>query len=281
MVIEQPTKQMKPNAAPDWYYDPGRTPQELRSAFRREDWTSSTKGMGLGYVPMNLVILPQADAYDFLVFCFRNPKPCPLIEVTEPGDPVPIYCAPDADLRADLPKYCVYEKGRLVEEVLNIMDYWRGDLVCFLIGATAGADRVLMEAGVPVRQLEETHSHVAYMSNIPAQPAGRFHSGHLVVPMRPLTPAQAIRAIQITTRLPALQGAPIHIGDPTAIGIQDLSKPDFGVPVTIKEGETPVFWAGGATAQIVAMESRIDFMITHAPGHMFISNLIPAELTVL
>jgi uncharacterized protein YcsI (UPF0317 family) len=237
--------------------------------------------MLLGSVHLNLVILPKADAYDFLVFCFRNPKPCPVVEVTEPGNPTPTHCAPDADLRTDLPKYRIYKKGELRGEVTNILDHWRDDLVCFLLGCSIGADRALVEAGVPVRHLEETRSHLAYISNVPIQPAGRFHSGRLVVSMRPLTPAKAIRAVQITTRLPAVHGAPVHFGDPTVIGIQDLSKPDFGIPVTVREGEIPVFWACGVTPQVVAMDSKIDFMITHAPGHMFITDLNDAKLAVL
>lgn len=278
------TEQTKPAAFSEeatWYFAPERTPQELRAAFRREEWTASTKGMLLGYVHLNLVILPKEDAFDFLVFCFRNPRPCPVIEVTEPGDPTPRYCAPDADLRTDLPKYRVYRNGKQVDEPLNIKSYWRDDLVAFLLGCSIGADRALVEAGVPVRHLEETRSHLAYITNVPTVPAGRFHSGRLVVSMRPLTPANTIRATQITTRLPAVHGAPVHIGDPRAIGIEDLRKPDYGVPVTVKDDEVPVFWACGVTPQVLALDSKVDFMITHSPGHMFITNLVDEELAVM
>ncbi|MDA0991497.1 MAG: DUF1445 domain-containing protein [Verrucomicrobia bacterium] len=264
----------------EWFYSPERTPRELREAFRREEWKRPTKGMGLGYATMNLVIVPQQDAFDFQLFCFRNPKPCPLIEVLEAGNSFPTISAAGADIRTDLPQYRIYRAGKLAEEVLNIKDYWRDDLVTFLIGSTGGTDKALVDAGLPVRQLEGTRSHVAYLSSIPIVPAGRYHTGQLVVAMRPMTPAQAIRATEITARMPQLQGGPVHVGYPEAIGIADINQPDFGEAVAFREREIPVFWAGGVTAQIVAMASGIEFMIGHAAGHMFISDLTAGMLTV-
>lgn len=274
----QPRVQAK-DRAPDWFYLED-DPRKLRDAFRRNEWNGPTKGMAFGYVHANLAILPLADAYDFLVLCQRNPRPCPVVEITEAGAWEPVMTAPGADLRTDAPRYRVYQNGVLTDEPTDIIKYWRKDLVSFLIGCGIGSDRALMEAGVPVRQIEETGKPLAYITDVPVVPAGRLH-GRVVVNMRPLTITQAIRAVQITTRLPATHGAPIHIGDPAAIGIQDLRKPDFGVPVTVKEGEVPVFWACGVTPQVVAIDSKVEFMITHAPGHLFITDKKDAELAVL
>lgn len=255
-------------------------PRKVREIVRRGEWTSYTKGLAMGYTQANLAILPKEDAYDFLVFCQRNPKPCPLLEVTDVGDPVPRYLAPGADLRTDVPKYRIFRRGELKAEVTDILGYWRDDFVAFLLGCSITFEAALLKAGVPVRQLEETRAACAYITNIPCRPSGKFH-GPLVVSMRPMTPERAVRAIQVTTRFVAAHGAPVHLGEPAAIGIQDIRKPDFGLPVTIKEGEIPVFWACGITPQTVALESKVELMITHAPGHMFITDLRDEQVTVL
>ena len=246
-------------------------PKKVREAIRRKEWTTVTVGLAPGYTQANLVVLPKADAFDFLLFCLRNPKPCPLLEVTDPGDPEPKQTAPGADLRTDVPKYRVFRHGRLAEEVLDISPYWREDLVAFLLGCSFTFEYALLQAGLPVRGWD-TMAFTAFTTHIPCTPVGKFR-GRMVVTMRPFTPEQAVKAVQVTSRFPRAHGAPVHIGDPGAIGIADLAKPDFGSPMEVKPGEVPVFWACGITPQVVALESGVEFMLTHAPGHMFITDL--------
>jgi uncharacterized protein YcsI (UPF0317 family) len=256
------------------------SPQRVRAMIRSGEWDFYTKGLVMGYAQANLVILPKEDALEFLVFCQRNPKPCPVIEVTDVGNPEPVYCAPGADLRTDLPRYRVFRRGELVDEPTDVKKYWRGDLVAFLIGCSLTFEGALLDAGVPIRALEENVGTCDFISSIRCRPSGKFH-GPMVVSMRPMTPEQAVRATQVTTRFSATHGAPVHIGDPAAIGIEDIYSPDFGAGVTIKEGEVPVFWACGITPQVVALESKPEFMITHKPGHMFITDLRDAQVAVL
>lgn len=255
-------------------------PNEIRERIRNLEITGPTAGMSKGFTQANLVILKKEHAFDFLLFCQRNPKPCPLLDVTEPGSPVPAKIAGNADIRKDIPKYRIYKDGVYTEEVTDITDYWEEDMVGFLLGCSFTFETPLLEGGIPVRHIEEQCNVPMYKTSIPCEKAGMFE-GPTVVSMRPMSHADAIRAIQITTRFPAVHGAPIHIGDPSKIGITDLAKPDFGDAVTIKEGEIPVFWACGVTPQAVAMESKPSIMITHAPGCMFISDIKDESLSVL
>lgn len=256
------------------------SPVEIRELIRKQEITGPTAGMSKGFAQANLVILKKEHAFDFLLFCQRNPKPCPLLDVTEPGSFHPSKIAKDADIRKDIPKYRIYKDGVYTEEVTDITEYWEDDMVGFLLGCSFTFETPMLENGIPIRHIEENCNVPMYKTNIQCEKAGMFE-GPTVVSMRPMTPEDAIRAIQITTNLPGVHGAPIHIGDPSQIGIQDISKPDFGDAVTIKEGEVPVFWACGVTPQAVAMESKPSIMITHAPGHMFISDLKDRELSML
>lgn len=256
------------------------SPVEIRELIRKQEITGPTAGMSKGFAQANLVILKKEHAFDFLLFCQRNPKPCPLLDVTEPGSFHPSKIAKDADIRKDIPKYRIYKDGVYTEEVTDITEYWEDDMVGFLLGCSFTFETPMLENGIPIRHIEENCNVPMYKTNIQCDKAGMFE-GPTVVSMRPMTPEDAIRAIQITTNLPGVHGAPIHIGDPSQIGIQDISKPDFGDAVTIKEGEVPVFWACGVTPQAVAMESKPSIMITHAPGHMFISDLKDRELSML
>ncbi len=255
-------------------------PRKIRGMIRRGEWTKSTRGIALGYTQANLAILPKEDAFDFLVFCQRNPKPCPVIEVTEVGDPETKITAPGADLRTDVPGYCIYRRGELVEEVKDISSYWRDDFVGFLLGCSLTFEATLLANDVPIRQIEERRGPTVFRTNIPCRPAGKF-KGPLVVSMRPMPADKAIRAIQVTSRFPSTHGAPVHVGDPAQIGIRDINEPDWGVGVTIKPGEVPVFWACGVTPQAVAQEAKVEIMITHAPGHMFITDLKDEHFTVI
>jgi len=255
----------------------GLHPKEMREKIRTGEWQGPTAGCCDGYVQANLVVLPKAVAYDFLLFCQRNPRPCPVLEVTDPGNPEPRTTAPAADLRTDLPRYRVYRGGKLERELTDLCEIWRDDLVGFLLGCSFTFDVALQRVGVPVRHLEEGKNVSMYITNRPCRPAGTL-SGPLVVSMRPIPPPLIPRAGEGTAHFPQAHGAPVHVGEPEAIGIADLSRPHFGDRVSIHSGEVPVFWACGVTPQAVAMHARPELMITHAPGHMFITDLRDEEL---
>lgn len=256
------------------------TPEELWPLIRKEKITSPTAGMCDGYTQANLVILPKAEAFDFMIYAQRNLKPVPVLDVTEPGKSAPKLVAPKADLRTDIPKYRVYKEGKLVDEPLNIKDLWQDDFVAFLLGCSFTFERALLDASIPVRHREEDKNVPMYISNIETTPGGIF-KGPTVVTMRPIPREKVVKAVQVTSRFPLTHGAPVHIGDPQQIGIDDLSEVDFGDSVEVREGEVPVFWACGVTAQVAAMEVKPEITITHAPGHMFITNRKDHEYSVL
>jgi len=256
------------------------SPALVRELIRRGELDRPTAGLCQGYVQANLAVVPKALAYDFLLFCQRNPKPCPVLDVTDVGSPEPRFLAPGADLRYDIPRYRVWKKGELVDEPTDVAQYWRDDLVAFLLGCSFTFETALLNAEVPIRHIEEDCNVPMYMTNIACRPAGFFH-GTTVVSMRPMRPELAIRAVQVTSRFPGVHGAPVHIGDPSAIGIKDINKPEFGDSVTIHPGEIPVFWACGVTPQAVAMAVKPELMITHSPGHMFIGDIRDESLAVL
>ena len=252
----------------------------IRTDIRTGRWNGVTSGIAPGYVQANLAILPQELAFDFLLFCQRNPKPCPLIEVIEAGETNPKITAPDADIRTDVPSYRIYENGNFVAEIDSLKDVWREDLVSFLLGCSFSFENSLLEAGIPLRHQDMGCNVPMFITNIPTTPAGIF-SGPMVVSMRPVQRDKIVRAVQVTSRFPATHGAPIHIGDPSSIGIEDLSQPDFGDPVRIGPQEVPVFWACGVTPQAVALNCKPSLMLTHAPGKMFITDQKDADYSVL
>ena len=253
-------------------------PVSARAAIRAGRWTGTTAGLAPGYAQANLVLLPASRAYDFLLFCHRNPKPCPLLEVTDPGDPYPSRVAANADVRTDIPRYRIFRQGAPAGEAHRIIDLWREDFVAFLLGCSFTFEAAMQRSGVPVRHLDESRNVPMYVSSIMCRPAGAF-AGPMVVSMRPVPVTLIPRAVQVTARYPLAHGAPVHIGDPPAIGIRDLGRPDFGDAVTVRAGEVPVFWACGVTPQAVAREARPEIMITHAPGHMFITDLRDEDMT--
>lgn len=256
------------------------TPKEVRTLIREKKYTGQTSGMCRGYAQTNLAILPKKEAFDFLLFCQRNRRPCPLLDVTEAGSPEPKLAAPGADLRYDIPGYRVYRKGILTDEPADLSQYWQDDFVAFLLGCSFSFEAPMIEAGLDVRHVTDHHNVPMYISNISTVPAGIFH-GPMVVSMRPMKPADAIRSVQITTRMPFVHGAPIYFGDPAGIGIRDIDHPDFGDPSEIHPGEIPVFWACGVTPQAAAMAAKPDIMITHAPGHMFITDIKNTDLAIM
>ncbi|MDJ0511553.1 MAG: putative hydro-lyase [Crocosphaera sp.] len=249
-----------------------RTTEQIRRLIRTGKFMRPTTGLCDKYLQANLVIISQKSAFDFLLFCHRNPKPCPILDVTDVGSFEPKMVAPGADLRTDLPLYNIFQNGELLEKVRDIRQYWRDDFVAFLIGCSFSFEAAMIEANLPVRHIEENKNVPMYISNIPCETAGSF-SGDLVVSMRPFTPIQAIKAVEITSKFPKAHGAPIHFGDPTKIGISNINKPDFGDQVSIKDEEIPVFWACGVTPQLAIKNSGVNFAITHAPGYMFITDI--------
>ncbi|MBQ7733194.1 MAG: putative hydro-lyase [Synergistaceae bacterium] len=255
------------------------SPQAVRKMIRAGEWDRPTSGMCEGYVQANLAVLSKEIAYDFLVFAMRNPKPCPILDITEPGSTEPKLIAPGADIAKDIPRYRVWKKGELVDEVTDVTKYWRDDLVGFLIGCSFSFEGAMLQSRVPVRHIECGCNVPMYITNIQCKPAGRL-SGPMVVSMRPIPAALVPKAVLCTGRFPAVHGAPVHIGDPAGIGIKDINKPDFGDAVEIKAGEIPVFWACGVTPQAVIMAAKPDFAITHAPGHMFIADLRDSDYAV-
>lgn len=253
------------------------SPKDIRLLIRKGKWDRPTAGLAMGYAQANLVILPEKYAFDFLLFCQRNPKPCPLLEVLEAGQYQTKFLSKEADIRTDIPRYCIYRWGRLESTVKEIKSLWEDDWVTFLLGCSFSFEEALLRAGIPVRHIEEKKNVPMYITNIPCEPAGLFR-GPMVVTMRPIPSEKVSLAVQITARYRLVHGAPVHIGDPERIGIKNLKKPDFGDSVTIRKGEVPCFWACGVTPQSVVMRTKPDLCITHAPGHMFISDLLNEEL---
>jgi uncharacterized protein YcsI (UPF0317 family) len=231
-------------------------------------------------VQANLAILPRDLAFDFLLFCQRNPKPCPLLEVVDAGQVEPVLTTPGGDIRSDVPGYRIYENGEFTAEVDSLVPHWRDDLVSFLLGCSFSFETAMTDAGIPLRHQEMGSNVSMYITNVATNPAGQF-SGPMVVSMRPIKRDQIVRAVQVTSRFPATHGAPVHIGDPAAIGIKDIAAPDFGDAVKIYPGEEPVFWACGVTPQAVALNCKPSLMMTHAPGMMFITDQRDAEYAVL
>ncbi len=252
-------------------------PREVRLAIRGGRHRSHTAGLAPGYVQGNVCILPREHAEDFRAFCERNPKPCPLLAVSAPGDPRLPTLGEDLDIRTDVPRYRVFRNGNLEGEVFDLKALWREDLVAFVLGCSFSFEEALMKAGLPLRYVEQGRNVPMYRTSVDTVPAGPFR-GKLVVSMRPFRPADAIRAIEITSRYPRVHGSPVHIGEPRMIGIEELNKPWAGDPTEVREDELPLFWACGITPQSVVLEAKLALCITHSPGHMLVTDLENASL---
>jgi uncharacterized protein YcsI (UPF0317 family) len=259
---------------------PAETGLAARLRVRRGEDRRPTAGAAPGYVQGNLAILPADLAADFLRFCHFNPKPCPLLGMSAPGDPRIPALGPDLDIRTDLPRYRVWHDGALVEETDDIKAHWRDDLVAFVIGCSFSFEEALAADGLELRHVAQRRNVPMYRTSIETTPAGPFR-GPMVVSMRPFRPADAIRAVQITTRFPSVHGAPVHIGLPHLIGIKDIAKPDYGDAVPVGDDELPVFWACGVTPQSVVATVKPEFCITHAPGYMLVTDLLNSQLAIL
>lgn len=253
------------------------TGHDVRHACRVGALGTQTSGLAKGFVQGNLAILPHDLAADFLRFCTLNPKPCPVIGLSEPGDPRVPALGADLDLRTDLPRYRVWRDGVVVDEPTDIRAHWRDDLVAFVLGCSFSFEEALLADGLEIRNMTAGLNVSMYRTSIACAPAGPF-AGPLVVTMRPFKAADAIRAIQITSRFPGVHGAPVHLGRPDLIGIADLSRPDYGDAVPIGEDEIPVFWACGVTPQAVIAAAKPPFAITHAPGAMLVTDLKNSRL---
>jgi len=254
--------------------------EQQRLRIRSGGFTGPTAGLAPGNVQANMVILPRDLANDFLRFAQANPKPCPVLAVTEPGDPRFPTLGANLDVRTDIPRYRVWRDGELVAEPTDVRDVWRDDLVSFAIGCSFSFEEALVDDGIEVRHIACGSNVPMYRTNMQCVSAGVFN-GPLVVSMRPLKPRDAIRAVQITSRFPSVHGAPVHIGLPGMIGIADINKPDYGDAVPIGADELPVFWACGVTPQAVIAQVRPEFCITHAPGCMLITDLRNTSLSAL
>ena len=263
-----------PNPSPD------SSPAEFRAAVRKGLYDGPTPGFCPGYAQANLVILPREFAFHFLLFCQRNPKPCPILEVLEEGLYEPRLTAPGADLRTDLPRYRVWREGELIGEPTQVRELCGEGMVSFLVGCSFSFEEALLQAGVPVRHIEEKVNVPMYRTNRDCLSAGPF-KGPLVVSMRPLPADQVAKAVTVTERFPAVHGAPLFIGGAKELGIEDLDKPDFGDPVTIREDEIPVFWACGVTSSLAALAVKAELTVTHAPGHMFVTDRLNREVAGL
>jgi len=255
--------------------------QQVRAAIRTGSYGGHTSGLAAGKLQCNLAILPERFALDFLRFCQRNPKPCPVVGVSDSGDPFLPTLGSDIDIRSDVSKYRVFKDGALTDEVDDINALWADDFVTVALGCSFTFENALARNGIPVRHMETGRNVPMYRSNIDLIPAGPF-AGKMVVTMRPIPAHQVDQACEISARYPQAHGAPIGIGDPANIGIGDLSQPDWGDAVEVKDGEVPVYWACGVTPQNVLLDAKLPLCITHSPGHMLIADVAEdAETTIL
>lgn len=253
--------------------------RDIRGPIRSGAWTGSTSGMAPAQVQGNVTILPVEFATDFLRFCQFNPKPCPVLGVSDAGDPS-LPMLGEIDIRTDVPRYRVFENGQCVDEPYDVLRWWRDDLVAFVLGCSLCFEQALIDAGLRLPHVERGAAVPMFKTSIQTNRVGRFH-GPLVVSMRAFRPADAIRAIQVTSRFPAAHGAPVHFGSPGAIGIQDISQPDYGAPLEVAEDEVPLFWACGVTPQAVVEAAKVPFCITHYPGSMLITDLKNSDIAAL
>jgi len=255
-----------------------RSASEVRASIRSAQYTRHTAGLAQGFVQANLIVLPEPHALDFMRFCQRNPKPCPLVGVGDTGNPYLETLGYDLDVRTDVPSYNIYRDGVLSETVTDIQDYWTGDLVAFALGCSFTFERALDRAGIPVWHIENDTTVPMFRSKLQTTAAGPFQTD-MVVTMRAISASRVVDAVTISAKYPLAHGAPIHLGDPEAIGIEDITKPDWGDPAPVSKGEIPVFWACGVTPQAAVMNARLPLVITHTPGHMLISD-VPEDADV-
>lgn len=247
-------------------------PSTVRRAARTGALVTTTAGLARGFVQGNVAILPRAFATDFHAFCTNNPKPCPVIGIAQDGATALPALGEDIDIRTDVPRYRVFRDGQCIDEPHDLMRYWRDDLVTFVLGCSFSFEEALLDSGIALRHIAQGKNVAMWRTSIPTMPAGPF-TGPLVVSMRPIRSTDVDKAVAVTSRFPSVHGAPVHVGDPAAIGIDDLSRPDYGDATDLLPGEVPVFWACGVTPQAVIVAARPSLAITHAPGCMLVTDL--------
>jgi uncharacterized protein YcsI (UPF0317 family) len=250
----------------------GLSVSQIRGHIRKGLYSGQTAGLAAGYLQGNLAILPLAHALDFFRFCQRNPKPCPLVGVSDTGNPDMFTLGHDIDIRTDVPRYNIYRNGELFEQRTDVTDLWTDDLVAFVLGCSFSFEEALVNEGIGIRHIDENKTVPMFRTNLATISAGPY-GGNMVVSMRPMSPANAIRACAITARFPHAHGKPVHVGDPATIGIANLDTPDWGDPTSFEDGEIPVFWACGVTPQVAIQSAKPPLCITHSPGHMLISDI--------
>jgi uncharacterized protein YcsI (UPF0317 family) len=253
----------------------------VRDAIRSGDYTGHTAGLGAGYLQANVVIMPDAHALDFMRFCQRNAKPCPLTGVSDTGNPMMRTMGQDIDIRRDVPAYSIYRDGVLNGSASDISDLWQHDMVAFALGCSFTFEHALQAAGIPLWHIQNNTTVPMFRTSVQTVPAGTF-GGPMVVSMRAIPQDRVDEVIRISRRYPLAHGAPVHVGDPSKIGIADVARPDWGDPSPIDPGEVPVFWACGVTPQVAVEKAKLPLCITHKPGHMLITDVPEdAEVPVL
>ncbi len=252
--------------------------RRLRAKIRTGEHDGLTTGLAPGMVQLNLAILPKAWADDFQRFCELNPKPCPLVSMTEAGNSIfPDDIGGGLDVCTDAPRYLVFRDGALADEVTDLTELWQDDFVAFGMGCSYSFEEALVEGGLSLRHIEQGTKVPLYVSNIETEPAGPFR-GPTILSMRPFLPEDAIRAIEVTAKYPRVHGTPLHFGNPEMVGIDDIASPYSGSPPVMQENEVPVFWACGVTPQIIVEHAKPPICITHKPGHMLITDRLNTEL---
>ena len=244
----------------------------VRESIRTKSYKGHTAGLGGPRLQANLAILQDSYALDFMRFCQRNPKPCPLVGVSDTGNPMMTTLGRDIDIRTDVPAYYVYKDGVLDRTVEDLADIWRDDFVTFALGCSFTFEHALMDAGLPLWHIENNATVPMFETSIETVPAGPF-SGPMVVSMRAIPNDRIDEVVAISAGFPLAHGAPVHIGDPATIGIRDITNPQWGDAAPIPDGTTPIFWACGVTPQASIRSSKPPISITHKPGHMLITDI--------
>ncbi len=256
-----------------------KTGLQVRQKARSGAFTGQTAGQAPDVLQGNVVILPAQYAADFLQFCLNNPKPCPLIDVSSPGETGLPALGGDMDIRSDVPRYRVHRDGVLQGTIDDISDLWTSDLVTFVLGCSFTFEDALQREGFGVRHIEQGRNVPMFRTSVETIPGGVF-SGPVVVTMRPYRLDDLPAVYDICSRYPHAHGAPLCWGDPAMLGIVDLDVPDYGDPVDIREGEVPVYWACGVTPQAAIAAAKPTLCITHAPGCMLVTD-VPSNTTPL
>ncbi len=246
--------------------------QTVREAIRNGTYQGHTAGLAKGCLQANLVIVEDVYALDFMRYCQRNPKPCPLVGVSDNGNPMMTTLGADIDIRTDVPSYNIYRNGQLTESCGDITHLWQDNMVAFALGCSFTFEHAILQASFPLWHIDNNRTVPMFKTAIQTVKAGQF-SGPMVVSMRAIPASRLDEIKAISARFPLAHGAPVHWGDPAAIGIYDVTAPDWGDPSPVERGEVAVFWACGVTPQAAIMRAELPLCITHKPGQMLITDI--------